>query len=302
VSPEDVPEELRRREARLQRIRKAKAELEQEAAQARAHALRERAEAERARAADPAVGASERKRATTRAAQKEEQAAKLAADKDDDEPPPEGGSALPSHRVPTTPEGAPTPKAQRNFTDPESRIMVQGGAFVQAYNAQAVVDGAAQVILATAVTNQPPDQEHLVPMLDRCIANCDGALPTQLLADAGYFSMQNVAACEARQVDPFIAVSRKNAEAPAAPTTAAQQVREQMRQKLTSDVGRAIYARRKTIAEPPFGQIKAARGFRRFSFRGVVAAGQEWSFVATCHNLLKLFRATVRRGPHAEPA
>ena len=165
--------------------------------------------------------------------------------------------------------------------------MVKDGAFVQGYNARTAVDAASQVIVAEAVTHQAPDCEHLVPMVDRVETNC-GQKPAVLTADNGYFSRNNVAACEQRGVDAHIAVGRERARA----TPSSQDpVREQMRTKLRSPQGKAIYARRKTIVEPPFGQIKQARGFRRFSLRGLAKVRGEWTFVCLTHNLLKLFRA-----------
>jgi IS5 family transposase len=124
-------------------------------------------------------------------------------------------------------------------------------------------------------------------MVDRVEANC-GQRPTVVSADAGYFSRDNVAACEQRGVDPYIAVGR---ERKGAPPASADPVRERMRTKLRSALGKAIYARRKAIVEPPFGQIKQARGFRRFSLRGIPKVRTEWTFVCLTHNLLKLFRA-----------
>lgn len=297
-APEDLPEELRRREARLTRIREAKAALEKEAAEARAEELREQAQAQRDKAADDTVASSKRKEAATRAAKAEEKARALDGDDDSDDAPPGGGSAagdLPHHRVQSQPDGTPQPKAQRNFTDPESRIMVKGGEFVQGYNAQVAVDAEAQVIVAVAVTNQPPDCDHLAPMLAQVVANC-GEAPAVATADSGYFSRENVAACSARGVDAHISVGRGEATPALAgePTTAAQQARAAMAAKLSSPAGKAIYARRKCVVEPAFGQIKQARGFRRFSFRGLVAVRAEWAFVCAAHNLLKLFRHGFR--------
>jgi hypothetical protein len=190
-------------------------------------------------------------------------------------------------------DGKPEPSAQRNFTDPDSRIMVKGGEFVQAYNAQAVVDATAQIIVAQAVTNQPPDAEHLPAMLSLSSENM-GRGAEKLSADSGYFSATNVATCQARGVDAYIAVSRSkhgetNGSAAADPANAS--IKEQMRTKLATEEGHAIYARRKVIAEPPFGQIKSARGFRRFSMRGLGKVRCEWSLVCWTHNLLKLFRS-----------
>lgn len=293
VDPWQIPEELKRRETRLARIQAAKAELEREAAEARAAALRELADGQREKAADPTVDEAERSRAATRAAKSEAQADKL--DGGDDDGPDGTGTDLPQHRVPVKPDGTPKPEAQRNFTDPDSRIMVKGGAFVQAYNAQVVVDGAAQVIVAQAVTNQPPDPEHLIPLLNRVIDNV-GRAPDRMSADTGYYADANVAHCERAEVDAYIAVGRLahgDAVEPPRPTEEPAPTRKgRMRTKLQSFFGRAIYARRKVIVEPVFGQIQAAQGFRRFSVRGLTKVRNEWSLVCLAHNLLKLFRAS----------
>jgi len=291
-APEDLPEELRRREARLTRIQEAKAALEQEAREARAEELREQARAEREKAGDEGVAPDERKRAATRAAKAEAKAREVDG-RDDDEGPGSGGASgdLPHHRVPAEVEGTPKPGAQRNFTDPESRIMVKGGEVLQGYNAQAAVDAECQVIVAAAVTNQPPDQEHLVPMLDRVVANC-GRAPAVASADNGYFSRENVEACAALGVDAYIAAGRDPAKPPpeGQRPSPAQQARATMAEKLRAAAGKAIYARRKAIVEPVFGLIKQARGFRRFSLRGLDKVRSEWAFVCATHNLLKLFR------------
>lgn len=293
--PEDLPAELRRREDRLARIREVKAELEQEAAQARAAELRGQAEALRAKAAEPAVPARERAAATTRATNHDAQADDL--DNGDDPPPPTGDGELPHHRVPTTKTGDPAPKAQRNFTDPDSRIMVHDGGFVQAYNAQIVVDELHQIIVAEAVTNQAPDCEHLVPLVHRAIANVDD-VPDSVSGDAGYFSEANVRWVEHAGSAPFIAVDRhrrsSDGTARRLPSTPA---RDAMRRKLDAAPGKQIYARRKCIVEPVFGQIKDARRFRQFSLRGRLKAAAEWTLVCLTHNLLKLFRASLKMRP-----
>jgi IS5 family transposase len=205
--------------------------------------------------------------------------------------------------VPAEVDGTPKPGAQRNFTDPDSRIMVKGGEFLQGYNAQAAVDAEHQVIVAAAVTNQPPDQEHLVPMLDQVIAN-GGRAPRAASADSGYFSRENAEACAARGVDAYIATGRDSARAPpvSSPPTLAQRARAAMVAKLKATAGKAIYARRKAIVEPVFGLIKQARGFRRFSLRGLDKVRPEWAFVCATHNLLKLFRyGGWLRGPLPQP-
>jgi len=169
---------------------------------------------------------------------------------------------------------------------------MKNGAVMQAYNAQIAVDSHSQIIVADAVTNQSPDQEHLVPMLDRVIENC-GQAPAAISADNGYCSAANIHESEKRGTDPHLSVGREGKES--APTTSAptpaSAARAAMAAKLKTAAGRALYSRRKVIVEPPFGQIKHARGFRRFSFRGLANVRAEWSFVCLTHNLLKLFRS-----------
>jgi hypothetical protein len=250
---DELPEELRRAESRLKRIREAKQALEAEA---------------------KAAAKSER------------------ADDDDDEPPP--AKDLPSHKVPHTKDGKPTPKAQRNFTDPDSRIMKTGADYMQSYNGQAAVDAEHQVIVAQALTNQPPDVEHLPAMVDR-IAEHLGDLPKRLSADAGYFSEENVAWTESTGVDPYIATARKkHGEQPPSVCgrpPAGLTVRQRMARKLQTKKGKEVYRMRKAIAEPVFGQIKEARGIRSLLRRGLKAAQEEWAFICATHNLLKLFVA-----------
>jgi transposase len=289
---EDLPEELRRTDTRLQKIREIKEALEKEAAEARAAQLHELAAGEERRA-QTALRERDRKQAAARAKREREQADRLAPrkDDDDDEPPSGSGAQLPLHRVPTTPAGDPKDPAQRNFTDPDSRIMVRNGTFLQAYNAHAVVSES-HVIVAHGLSNQPPDQEYLVPMLERVKANC-GQPPQTLSADSGFFSTENVTYCDKQGIDAYLAVGRDPCDVTIGrlPMTAAAEARACMHEKLKTPTGKATYARRKTIAEPVFGCIKAAMGFRRFSLRGLRKVRAEWAIVCTCHNLLKLFRA-----------
>jgi len=221
---------------------------------------------------------------------------------------------LPQHRVQATAEGLPTPKAQRNFTDPDSRILKKGKGYLQGYNCQAVVDADNQVIVAEALTNQPPDAEHLDPLLRRVESNC-GKAPDKVSADAGYFSESNVRACEARGVDPYIAVRKQKDQERAEPVPGDEETcrpretnetgeaddkkkasaREKMDAKLRTPEGKAEYAKRKHIVEPVFGQMRTCQGFNDFLLRGIEQARGEWSLYCTGHNLLKLFRA-FRRG------
>jgi transposase len=285
----DLPEELSRRQARLERISQAKAELEKEAAEARAKELRQRADEQERRAQDPLVDPTEARRADSRAKKSREQAIALDSNDDDDDNE-KGPPQLPSHQVAHRKDGSPAPKAQRNFTDPDSRIMVSHGEFIQGYNGQALVDEHAQVIVAAGVGNQPPDAEYLTPMLAECVHHL-GRAPDCLSADAGYFSMSNVAKCDEHGVSAYLAVSRTKHGAVATTMPAsASDAKTAMQAKLHSPQGRAIYARRKVIVEPVFGQVKGARGFRRFSLRGIEKVRCEWSLVCWTHNLLKLFR------------
>jgi len=259
----ELPAELARRESRLAKIRDAKAALEVEA---------KGAAAEAAAAAQAKLAARERQ--TRETGRK-----------------PKG----PSPSVPNPTEATPKPKAQRNFTDPESRIMKDGAtkSFVQAYNAQAAVDGKAQVIVAAAVTQEANDKQQLVPMLTHVNGNC-GARPAAASGDAGYFSAAAVTDAALAGIDLYVPPDRqKHGEAPAPPADDGTVIGA-MRAKLQTVAGHAIYALRKAIVEPVFGQIKGARGFRRFSVRGFAKVQAEWSLICLTHNLLKLFRAGWR--------
>lgn len=216
----------------------------------------------------------------------------------------ESESTLPEHHVPFDRHGDPKPAAQRNYTDPDSKIMKSGNGYVQGYNCQAAVDAEHQVIVAQAVTNQAPDQEHLPAMLDASIENC-GQVPNVLSADAGYWSDSNAAHSEERGTDAFIATGRQkhraktaHHEAPVDPPDAEAEAKRkaEMRQKLATPEGKGIYARRKAIVEPVFGQIKEARGFRRFLLRGIDHVRGEWALVCTAHNLLKLLAFRDKNG------
>ena len=252
---DDLPAELARRASRLAKIRAAKAVLEQQARD------------EAARAADAG-----RAKVTAR-----EQRV---------------GSA--KGRVPNVPDPAqaqPAPGAQYNFTDPASRIMLDGASksWVQAYNAQAVVDAQAQVIVACAVTQEATDVQQFVPLLTQVQTNT-GQRPSVVTADAGYFSEANLTAAAVEGIDCYVPPDRHThgrAQAPTARTRSA--VAEWMREKLRAPEGQRVYARRKAIVEPVFGQAKEGRAFRRFSFRGYDKVTAEWALICLTHNLLKLF-------------
>jgi hypothetical protein len=187
----------------------------------------------------------------------------------------------------------PDPKAQYNFTDPESRIMKGPDGFVQAYNVQVAVDEL-QLIVGQAVTQETNDKKQLQPMIIT-IAQQSGDTPTQLLADAGYCSDENLSAIAETTIDAYISTRKqKHGERPEPcprgplPTTAT--IVDRMSRKLQTKAGAAIYAARKGIVEPVIGQIKQARGFRQFLLRGLKKVEGEWSLVCTTHNILKLYR------------
>lgn len=291
---EDIPAELHRREARLAKIQEAKSALEAEARQARAAKLREQAERAQ-RQAESAPTDSERKKAERRAEARESQASALVPQEEASSfQTPEG---LPKHRPRARPDGTPHPKAQWSFTDPDSRLMESHGAFLQAYNCQAAVDETHQIIVGQAVTNQPPDNGNLQPMLRQVRENCDDDVPEVATADAGYWSAEVPEACATEEkTNVLIAVERhRHWESDPKVTSGSPpddaSPRDKMSWKLRSMEGREVYARRKAIVEPVYGQIKEARGFRRFLLRGLDKVRAEWALVCTTHNLLKLYRS-----------
>ena len=189
-------------------------------------------------------------------------------------------------RKPEHPPGVPKPGAQRNFTDPESRIMKGRDGFIQAYNAQAAVDGKAQVILAHRLTNNASDQDALLPLLDAAAANAEGK-PAEVSADSGFCSEANLAGLAERGVRGYVATGRAKHPAGGEDRRRGPLV-SAMRRKLRRAGRRSRYRLRKHIVEPVFGQIKQARGFRQFLLRGIEKAGNEWALVCTAHNLAKL--------------
>jgi hypothetical protein len=266
--PEELPAELARRESRLAKIRAAKAELELEAQQ--------KAEEKKA-AAEAQMG------------QRREQEARTGKKVRGRKP-----------QVPDPEQAVPDPKAQRNFTDPESRIMPDGshkGSFVQGYNAQIAVDGTAQVIVAAEVTQQNNDKQQLVPMLEQVKKNV-GAQPQAASADNGYWNGKQVGDARVQGIDLHVATGKQNhgeasnaSDEDATASTAEASLLEQMKQKLKTEAGRELYRMRKAIVEPVFGQIKEWRGFRRFLLRGLKKVRAEWKLICLTHNLLKLFRS-----------
>jgi transposase len=250
---DELPEELRFRQRRLEKIRQAKAALEAEA----------RAEAQ---------GKSGAKSADAVEALPE-------------------GSAEPKPKLPAD-------KAQRNFTDPDSRIMLDGAtkSFEQSYNCQAAVDNQAQVIVAAQVTQKANDKQQVKPLIEQLKANLGQAKPRVISADAGYFSEDNVKYLENEKIEPYVATGRQKhgAVEPVAPRgriPSGATVKERMARKLRTKKGKREYSKRKGTVEPVFGQIKEVRGLRRFLLRGLEAVQAEWSLICTTHNLLKLFRS-----------
>jgi hypothetical protein len=270
---DELPEELKRREDRLAKIRAAKGRLEAEA-QTAAEAEQQRRD--QAQARREAEGRKRRGK----------------------EPAP----------VDATPEA----KAQTNFTDPESKIMKQSNkGFDYSYNAQAVVDGANQIIVAAEVTPAANDKQQAVPMAQAALENLeaagierprgsDGSLtPMPNTADTGYFSREAVEGLERLGIDPHLAVARQKhhespeaegAEAAAKAPSAEAAAKAKMRDKLRTATGKALYAARKAIVEPVFGQIKSGRGIRGFLLRGLEKVAAEWQLICLTHNILKIWR------------
>jgi transposase len=248
---EELPEELARRQSRLAKIQQAKALLEERArAEAAAEAARREAEGK----APPKVAPA---------------------------------------------DAVPEAKDQINFTDPESRIMkVSNKGWDQCGNAQAVANEH-QIILAADVTDQANDKLQAVPMVDQARANLDAAGVERAigaaLMDAGYYSEANTAALEGRGIDPLVATERlrhheKVASAPRGRIPQDATPKQRMARKLRTKKGRELYARRKGMIEPIFGQLKQVLGFRQFSLRGLAAMRGEWRLMCLVHNLLKLWR------------
>ncbi len=187
------------------------------------------------------------------------------------------------------PSGVPEDNAQRNFTDPESRIMKTKDGFIQGYNAQAAVDAEHQIIVSCDLTNQGTDSAQLLPLIDQIKANTE-VLPKQVSADAGYASDANLKGLEEREIDGFVAAGRQKhgTAAPAAGKAKEGSRLAAMAQKIAGQGYDSPYRLRKQTVEPVFGQIKQARGFRQFLLRGLDKVKQEWVLVCTAHNLLKL--------------
>lgn len=259
----EIPNELSLRQERVKAIKEAKAEIERRAAQRQAEEQKvyETKVAERAK--------------------KEQQTGKKARGKS-----------------PQPPEPGPTQKDQVNLNDKESRIMpTSGGGFEQAYNVQAGVDMDTMLIVTTHVTQAPKDKKELEPALTN-LKNLPQGLGTvtELIADNGYFSEENVKLCQKNRVTPYIAVNREKHHPPVmdrfrepAPLPDGATVLDTMKHRLKTRSGKAVYAKRKSTIEPVFGIIKSVMGFRQFLLRGVDAVKGEWDLVCIAFNLKRLF-------------
>jgi hypothetical protein len=272
---DELPDELQRREERIAKIQAAKARLE---AEAKARAEAEQRERDAATAEREAAGKSRK-------------------------------GKLPAPIDPT-----PVDKAQTNFTDPDAKIMKRSNkGFDYCYNAQAVVDSEHQIIVAAELTSAANDKQQAVPLAQATVENLAAAgietprdaqgqpLPIANTADSGYFSEANVRDVTAAGLDPYYAVGRQKHHAPKAPlgalpAEAAESPKEAMARKLRTEPGRKLYAARKHIVEPVFGQIKHVRGFRKFLLRGLELVSAEWQLICLTHNLLKIWRFAVRLG------
>ena len=284
-----VAPEVKRRETRREWIRQQRLALEEEARRARAAELREQAAEQRRKAEDEPVPAEE-KRKLTRAKAADEKAEALERDTMSDRP---AADPLPRHAPATEPDGTPKPESQRNFTDPDSRIMLgKKGAYEQCYNGQVVVDESSHVILAQALSNQAPDTQYLPAMLDRTIDGL-GRLPESFTGDAGYMSQDNIAAALHRGTKPYLAVERERrswpppAPAEGAPPRGADP-KAWMAWMLRTKEGQTRMRKRKSTVELVFGCMKGAMGFRQFLLRGIDKVRGEWALVCIAYNIRKL--------------
>jgi len=191
-------------------------------------------------------------------------------------------------------EAKPTPKAQYNFTDPESRIMKGPDGFVQAYNTQIAVEPNFQFIVGQTVTPAANDKQQMVPLI-AAIQEQSGQKPEEVLADSGYGSEENLKYLTKKRIEGFVATEKqkhgeRRAPCRRGPLPKGSSRVKRMQRKLETKVGAAVYALRKTIVEPVFGQIKQARGFRQFLLRGLEKVRGEWALICMTHNILKLHK------------
>ena len=188
----------------------------------------------------------------------------------------------------------PTVKSQYNFTDPESRILKGADGFVQGYNTQIAVEPAFQLIVGQQVTQAANDKEQLVPLVEK-IEEQSGQKPQGVVADSGYCSEENLKYLNKRRIEGFVATEKQkhgqqNAPCKRGPLPQGASRVEQMKRKLQTQAGSAVYATRKVIVEPVFGQIKRGRGFRQFLLRGLEKVRGEWALICMTHNILKFHK------------
>jgi transposase len=188
----------------------------------------------------------------------------------------------------------PTKKAQYNFTDPESRMLKGADGFLQGYNTQIAVEPVFQLIVGQRVTQAANDKQQLVPLIE-AIEEQSGQKPEAVLADHGYCSDENLKYLARKRVEGFIATGKQKHGERREPCKRGPLPREasrveRMERKLETKVGAAVYATRKFIVEPVFGQIKQARGFRQFLLRGIEKVRGEWALICMTHNLLKFHK------------
>jgi len=191
-------------------------------------------------------------------------------------------------------EAKPAAKMQYNFTDPESRIMKGPDSFVQAYNTQIAVESDLQLIVGQLVTQDANDKQQMKPVVE-AIREQSGQKPAEVVSDSGYCSDANLNYLEKNKIEGFVAVDResyRDREKPCrrGPLPQGATRVDRMRRKLQTKMGAAIYATRKTVVEPVFGQIKQGRGFRQFLLRGLKKVQGEWAIICLTHNILKLYR------------
>jgi len=256
---DELPEELRFRQKRLEKIKEAMESLEQEA----------KAEAD-----------AKRKEMAEKEQALKEQGKKRRGKK------------------PKAPSEKPDPKAQRNFTDADSRIMKDSASksFEQGYNCQVAVDDKSQIIVASGVTQQSNDKQQVKPMVEAIKDNTGGSKPKKVSGDTGYFSESNIEYLEGERIDGYLATGKHKhtgipESAPCGRIAKNATKKERMARKLRTKKGRETYSKRKQIVEPVFGQIKEVRGFRRFLLRGLENVTGEWDLICLTHNVLKLFRS-----------
>lgn len=198
-------------------------------------------------------------------------------------------------RKPKRPSRAMDPTAQINLTDEESRVMPSGDGFVQAYNAQGAIDCDSRLLIDVDVSQRPTDRALLEPAVTRLQSLPQELRSTnELLADAGYYSANNVAVCEQQNITPYISIGRERHAGglerfrEPAPLPANATSLERMAHRLRTKRGREIYGQRKSTIEPAIGVVKSVMGFRQFSLRGYEKVRCEWQLVGTAYNLKRL--------------